>query len=60
VNDTTAYTISDAKYDVPYDNGYATGLVTDNPPWGLTRCTAKLARPTTDAARDWCLYRPDS
>jgi type IV pilus assembly protein PilY1 len=59
-DDNTAYDITDTKYDVPYDNGYGTGLMTDDPPWGLNRCTAKQARPTTDAATDFCLYRADS
>jgi type IV pilus assembly protein PilY1 len=59
VNDTTAYTITDSKYDVPYDNGYSADVV-DDPPWGLARCTAKQARPTTDGATDWCMFRPDS
>ena len=59
-NDNTVYDINDPKFDVPYDNGYSTALVTDDPPWGLDRCTAKQPRPTTDAATDYCLYRADS
>ncbi|HEY6005761.1 MAG TPA: PilC/PilY family type IV pilus protein [Anaeromyxobacter sp.] len=58
--DSTVYDIADPKYDVPYDNGYRTSLVTDDPPWGLGQCTLKQARPTTDAATDYCLYRADS
>jgi type IV pilus assembly protein PilY1 len=45
----------------PFDNGYTTPLVTDDPPWGLTRCqvTMPLA-PTVDETYDPCLFRKDS
>jgi type IV pilus assembly protein PilY1 len=60
VNDSTVYDLSDPKYDVPYDSGWTTAEMTDDPPWGHARCTAKQPRPTVDRARDWCMFRADS
>lgn len=36
--------------DTPYDNGSASTFITDDPPWGLNRCTAPNS----------CLFRPTS
>jgi hypothetical protein len=43
----------------PFDNGFDTGVVVDDPPWGLGRCTS-VARPAGDNVADACLFRGDS
>jgi type IV pilus assembly protein PilY1 len=44
----------------PFDNGYNTGTMVDDPPWGQARCEAKQPRPAGDQAADWCFFRADS
>jgi type IV pilus assembly protein PilY1 len=48
------------KSATPYDNGYSTALVADDPAWGLARCQLRQAEPTGNDVRDYCLFRPTS